>query len=78
LTSNATHLVDGDNGKVYVWRSTGDTLNNSKTSCASAALSVTGVVFGRGQLSSYSTFAENQLVENYFMAQQGRTTYWVG
>jgi hypothetical protein len=78
LASNATHLVDSTNGKVYVWSSTGANLNNSKNSCASAALSVPGVAFGPGQLSSYNSFEENQLVENYFVAQQGRTTYWVG
>ena len=78
VSSNATHLVDGDNGKLYVWRGTGADLPAAKTTCSSAVPGVGGVVFGPGLVVSYNSFTENQLVENYFTAQQGLKAYYMG
>jgi hypothetical protein len=78
VPSNATHLVDGVNGKLYVWNATNQALPSAKTLCAAFTPDVPGVSWGAGLVITYNTFEENMLVENYFRAQQGAKSYHLG
>ena len=57
LTSNSTHYVDAERGKLYVWKGTGAALPAAKQDCT-VLPTVDGIQWGSGLLTTYNSFSE--------------------